>query len=53
MEKLKFKNILGKNPLFFDGATDTMLQTAGLKKGEMPELWNFEKPEAIKKIHKE
>ena len=52
MEKLKFKNILGKNPLFFDGATDTMLQTAGLKKGEMPELWNFEKPEAIKKIHK-
>ena len=36
-----FKDLLGKKTLFFDGAMGTMLQAAGLKPGELPELWNF------------
>ena len=35
----------------FDGATGTMLQAAGLKVGECPELVNIERPEIMKKIH--
>ena len=35
----------------FDGATGTMLQAAGLKAGECPELVNLERPEMMKKIH--
>lgn len=35
----------------FDGATGTMLQAAGLKPGECPELVNIERPEMIKSIH--
>ena len=33
-----FKDLLGKKTLFFDGAMGTMLQAAGLKPGELPEL---------------
>lgn len=36
----------------FDGATGTMLQAAGLKAGECPELVNLERPEMMRKIHK-
>lgn len=36
----------------FDGATGTMLQNAGLKPGECPELVNIERPEMIGAIHK-
>ncbi len=39
--------------LFFDGAMGTMLQLAGLKAGELPEIFNIERPELITKIHKE
>ncbi len=36
----------------FDGATGTMLQAAGLKAGECPELVNVERPEMIEAIHR-
>ena len=36
----------------FDGATGTMLQAAGLKPGECPELVNVERPEMIEAIHR-
>ena len=36
----------------FDGATGTMLQAAGLKPGECPELVNVERPEMIETIHR-
>ena len=51
MKKLKFRNILGKKHLFFDGSMSTMLQIEGLKDEYIPELWNFKKPDTIKKIH--
>lgn len=41
-----------KMPIFFDGAMGTMLQSAGLKAGELPETWNLKKPEEVLKIHK-
>ena len=46
-----FKDLLGKKILFFDGAMGTMLQTAGLKPGELPELWNFTHADEVEKIH--
>jgi 5-methyltetrahydrofolate--homocysteine methyltransferase len=35
-----------------DGAMGTMLQSAGLTDGGAPELWNVERPEAIRGIHR-
>lgn len=39
--------------VFFEGGMGTLLQARGLKPGEFPELWNLEKPETIKSIHKD
>lgn len=36
-----FRDLLGKELLFFDGATGTMLQALGLQPGRAAELWNF------------
>ncbi|OOO00039.1 MAG: homocysteine methyltransferase [Epulopiscium sp. Nele67-Bin004] len=43
---------IGKERLILDGAMGTMLQNAGLKLGEVPELFNFTNPEIIVDIHK-
>lgn len=40
-----------KKPLIFDGAMGSMLQEAGLKEGELPEVYNIEKPEIVRNIH--
>ena len=40
------------NFLLFDGAMGTMLQNAGLKTGELPEMLNITAPETIIDIHK-
>jgi len=39
------------NLIILDGAMGTMLQAAGLKPGERPELWNITHPDAIKDVH--
>ncbi len=39
--------------LFFDGGTGSVLQSRGLMPGELPELWNLEKPEEIIRLHRE
>jgi len=39
--------------LIFDGAMGTMLQTYGLKTGELPESYNIIHPEIIEKIQRE
>ena len=39
--------------LLFDGGIGTMLQKAGLKLGEQPEILNFTEENLIKEIHKE
>lgn len=43
----KFSEYLGKQILFFDGGTGSVLQAQGLKPGELPENWNIEQPEKI------
>ena len=48
---MNFRDLLGKELLFFDGAMGTMLQARGLKPGELPELWNFTHADVIKEVH--
>ncbi|MEG0291541.1 MAG: homocysteine S-methyltransferase family protein [Anaerovoracaceae bacterium] len=50
---MKFKDLLGKEIIHFDGAMGSLLQQSGLPAGYIPEYWNIEKPEVIKKIHKD
>ena len=33
---------LGKELIYFDGGTGTLLQERGLKPGELPETWSLE-----------
>ncbi len=50
---MNFKDLLGRQILFFDGGMGTLLQERGLRTGEIPETWNILHPEVIKQIHKE
>ncbi len=36
---------------FFDGGTGSVLQELGLAPGELPELWNIDRPEEIISLH--
>lgn len=44
---------LGKDLIFFDGGTGTLLQEKGLKPGELPEVWNLEHTEEMIDIHRQ
>ena len=46
------RTFAGEEFLVFDGAMGTMLQEAGLKAGELPELLNFSHPETVTAIHR-
>ena len=48
----KITEILGRRILFFDGAMGTMLQSSGLKAGDLPELLNITNPGLITSVHK-
>ncbi len=41
----------GDAPIIADGGMGTMLFRAGLARGSAPELWNVERPEAVREIH--
>ena len=43
---------LGRERLFFDGGTGTLLQAQGLRGGELPETWNLLHPERIRSVHR-
>ena len=43
---------LGKDLLIFDGGMGTQLQAAGMRAGEIPEVYNIEHPDIIVDIHK-
>jgi len=45
------KSILGKKALVFDGAMGTMLQSANLKAGALPETLNTKNPSAVTDVH--
>ncbi len=41
-----------KSVIILDGATGTMLQSAGIPTGTAPELWNIERPDVILGLHR-
>lgn len=48
---MTIKDLLGKKRIYFDGGMGTLLQSAGLKSGELPETWNITHSEIVKNIH--
>lgn len=44
---------LGKDLLFLDGGTGSLLQKRGLKSGELPEVWNIERMEDMIQVQSE
>ena len=44
-------DFLGKEILYFDGAMGTRLQAAGMKPGELPEVWNITHGDIVADIH--
>ena len=48
---MNIKEKLGREWLFFDGGTGTILQEHGLAAGELPETWNLTHPEEIVSLH--
>lgn len=45
--------LIKKRKVFFDGGMGSLLQEKGLKAGEFPEMWNIDKSDVVKDIHKE
>ena len=45
-------DFLKNNILYLDGGMGTLLQSEGLKAGELPERWNVSHPEIITSIHR-
>ncbi|MCR2033862.1 homocysteine S-methyltransferase family protein [Anaerofustis stercorihominis] len=45
--------LIKKREVFFDGGMGSLLQEKGLKAGELPEIWNVDKSDTVKSIHKE
>ncbi|HXX60446.1 MAG TPA: homocysteine S-methyltransferase family protein, partial [Candidatus Sulfotelmatobacter sp.] len=39
-------------PILADGAMGTMLFAAGLQFGDPPEVWNFDRPDVVRRIHR-
>lgn len=50
---MKIMEALKERLIFFDGAMGTMLQEAGLKLGELPELLNIENPDVVLNVHRQ
>lgn len=40
------------DPIIADGAMGTMLFSLGLQRGESPELWNVERPDAVRSVYR-
>ena len=49
---MDIRNLIGKKIIFFDGGTGSLLQEKGLAAGELPELWNIDRPNDLIEIHK-
>ena len=48
--KKRFLDRLGRERLYWDGGTGSLLQARGLKGGELPERWNLSHPEALREV---
>lgn len=49
---MNLRERLGKEWLFCDGGTGSILQKMGLKGGELPETWNLTRPDDIKALNR-
>ena len=49
---MKITELIKKQIVYFDGGTGSILQGKGLKPGELPELWNIDRPDDIVAIHR-
>lgn len=49
---MNFREFIKDNLVYLDGAMGTMLQSRGLKSGELPERWNLSHPDAVTDIHR-
>ena len=49
---MKLDIFQNENLVFFDGAMGTMIHAAGLKSGELPEVFNITHPGVIESIHR-
>ena len=49
---MNLRDRLGKEWLFCDGGTGSILQKMGLKGGELPELWNLTRPDDIRSLNR-
>ncbi len=43
----------GRDLVLFDGGMGTLLQERGLEDGNCGELWNVDRPDAVKEIHEQ
>jgi 5-methyltetrahydrofolate--homocysteine methyltransferase len=50
-QAMQLREAMQKQMLIMDGAMGTMLQNAGLKAGENPNLLNLTNPEAVENVH--
>ncbi len=48
---MKILDAIAKRVLVLDGGMGTQLQLMGLRPGEVPELWNLNRPDDIKSVH--
>ena len=48
---MRFRELIGTRRLFFDGAMGTMLQSAGMPEGTVPELFGHDHPDVVRSIH--
>ena len=50
---MDIRNLIRQKRTYFDGGMGTLLQSRGLKSGELPELWNLSHPSDLVEIHLE
>ncbi len=48
----RFWQLLEERAVLLDGAMGTELMRAGIPQGACPELWNVDRPEAVREIHR-
>ena len=49
--KMTILERIQKERIFFDGGTGTILQSLGLKPGELPETWNLSHPDEVRTLY--
>ncbi len=49
---MDIQKLIREDILIFDGAMGTMLQSAGLPAGALPEVWAIEHPDALRDVHR-